>query len=193
MNEYLKVLSDNLIVVISICCVIFLIIVYYVTAISSYQNNYLEVLVNNEPVRFYYEQEYHNGLIQSSGLNGWGGHNDNYEVINNYNLNNNFTLNVNEYVVYNTNKEIVKNVPYNNMSNNYTYELVNDSKISLKIMSPDTILYEGDYISDISKYITSKGRYYFNIEIKSRRTPKLLASVKTKITFNILVGETDES
>ena len=48
------------------------------------------------------------------------------------------------------------------------------------------MLYDGDYISDLSSIINEKGRYY--IHIYSIRKDGLLTSVKTHISFNVIVG-----
>ena len=45
---------------------------------------------------------------------------------------------------------------------------------------------DGDYISDLSNIINEKGRYY--IHIYSVRKDGLLTSVKTHISFNVIVG-----
>ena len=50
----------------------------------------------------------------------------------------------------------------------------------------DKTNYKGDYINDLSKYINEKGRYY--IHIYSTRKDSLFVSVKTHISFNVIVG-----
>ena len=48
------------------------------------------------------------------------------------------------------------------------------------------VIYDGKYISDLSPYINEAGRYY--IHIYSTRKDGLFTSVKTHISFNVIVG-----
>jgi hypothetical protein len=54
---------------------------------------------------------------------------------------------------------------------------------SLTIMKDDTVLYEGEYMSDIRSIVTDAGRYYFIVDIeeqvfRKQKSVKLLFTVK---------------
>ena len=69
---------------------------------------------------------------------------------------------------------------------NLNYKRVTNSTLKLEIKRKNKVIYAGDYINDLSNIINEKGRYF--IHIYSTRKDGLFTSIKTHISFNVLVG-----
>ena len=156
---------------------------FFTALYSSYDKNLFEVKLNNNVMNCYYTEKYTNGFLINSGS---GGYNITENQINEIDLTKPINLEVNEYEVY-----------YRNgyrKSDNYgwvkkddlKYLLIEDSKLKLVIKRKNNVLYDGDYISDISDIVNEKGRYY--IHVYSTRKDGLFTSVRTHISFNVIVG-----
>ena len=61
----------------------------------------------------------------------------------------------------------------------------------LVIQHKDKIIYEGEYINDLSNIIKEPGRYYFNLYIKAN--DKFLEHISTEISFQVkFLGDKNE-
>ena len=162
----------------------FLFLLIFFTALySGYDKNLFEIKLNNTLMNCYYSEEYTNGLLINAGTSGY---NSVENRINEIQLNNPIKLDVNEYEVYYKNGYRKADTNGWLKEDNLNYSLVKNSKLKLIIKRKNKLLYDGDYISDLSNIINEKGRYY--IHIYSVRKDGLLTSVKTHISFNVIVG-----
>ena len=162
----------------------FLFILIFFTALySGYDKNLFEIKLNNTLMNCYYSEEYTNGIIINAGTSGY---NSVENRINEIQLNNPIKLDVNEYEVYYKNGYRKADTNGWLKEDNLNYSSVKNSKLKLIIKRKNKLLYDGDYISDLSNVINEKGRYY--IHIYSVRKDGLLTSVKTHISFNVIVG-----
>lgn len=174
-------LYKNLFLVIFILFILVILFTNYVT--NRYNQNAFEVYLNGQEIRFFYTENYNNFFLTLSNTAGY-----NYDIVknqpNSVDLTSKMELIINEYEVYNPNG--IRR-PYNNIYiDNWTYKKTDNTNIKLEIKRMDKIIYNGGFISDLSPYINEKGRYY--IHIYSTRKDVLFTSVKTHISFNVIVG-----
>ena len=167
------------------CLIIFIIIIlimFFSTYVTNrYNQNKFEVYLNNKEMRYYYHEDYSNFFLVLASI---GGHVLVFTQPNSIDLTNKIELTLNEYEVYNK-QGLRRSYDYGNIDPNWEYKKVNNN-LKLEIKRMDKTIYKGDYINDLSKYINEKGRYY--IHIYSTRKDSLFVSVKTHISFNVIVG-----
>lgn len=157
--------------------------IFFTALYSSYDKNLFEVKLNNTIMSCYYSEEYTNGILINAGSSGY---NSVEKRINEIELNSPIKLDVNEYEVYYKNGYRKADTNGWLRENDLDYSLVKNHKLKLIIKRKNEILYEGNYISDLSDIINEKGRYY--IHIYSTRKDGLLTSIKTHISFNVIIG-----
>ncbi len=156
---------------------------FFTSFYSSYDKNLFEVKLNEELMKCYYTEKYSSGFIIKAKTEGFNAVENN---INSLNLEDKFILKVNEYETYYSNG-YRKEAPNDwLMEDSISYKKVEDTAVKLKIKRKGKVLYDGVYISDITNYLKENGRYY--IHIYSTRKNNLLSSVKTHISFNVIVG-----
>lgn len=173
----------NLFFVLSILLIVFMLFSMYLT--NSYNQNAFEVYLNGKLMRFFYTEKYNNGFLTLSNHAGniYGNDIFNYQP-NTIDFKDKIELIINEYEVYNSSG--IRR-PYNKIyGDNWTYKKIDNTNIKLEIKRMNKIIYNGGFISDLSPYIYEKGRYY--IHIYSTRNDNLFTSVKTHISFNVIVG-----
>ena len=92
-------------------------------------------------------------------------------------------LDLKEFEVYHKNltQEIVQRMVF---SSKYNYKETR-MDVKLIIKRKGNILYDGDYIKNISSYIVEPGRYFF--QVKARRKINFYTTVKTHMNFNVIV------
>ncbi len=187
MDDSLDGIKQMLIVFINIVAMFAILIMLYGYA---YPENSFEIQLNNNDLKCYYNETYQNTFIISHGY---------YGLHCNTNIKKNvipkseaYSLTIKEFEVYDKSNNRIEN-SYWKQDSNYDYKEINDSKITLKIENKNGILYEGNYINDISDYLQDNGRYYFHVTVVSNRNPKYLAFVKTMISFNVIVGDSNEN
>lgn len=162
----------------------FVVVLSFFTALySSYDMNLFEVNLNGIEMKCVYTEKYSNGFLVNAGIES---HNNVEHSVNRIDLNDKIILNINEYEVYYQSGNRKQNTNGWKKQDNLNYVKVNDSKIKIEIKRMNKVLYNGDYIYDLSAYMNEKGRYY--IHIYSTRKDGLLSSVKTHISFNVIVG-----
>lgn len=162
----------------------FLIVLSFFTALySSYDKNLFEVKLNGILMNCYYTEKYTNGFLVNAGVESY---NSVENRTNEIELTDKMNLKVDEYEVYY--KSGMRKSDTNGWlrEDDLNYKLVTNSKLKLEIKRKNKIIYNGNYISDLSNIINENGRYF--IHIYSTRKDGLLTSVKTHISFNVLVG-----
>ena len=101
-------------------------------------------------------------------------------------MSNKIQLNVDEYEVYYKSGGRKANTNGWLRQDNLDYKKVNSPDKNIQIKRMNKIIYDGKYISNLSPYINEEGRYY--VHIYSTRKDGLFTSVKTHISFNVIVG-----
>ena len=107
-------------------------------------------------------------------------------MINKVELSDNIKLEIDEYEVYYKSGNRKSDTNGWLRQDNLDYKKVNSQNKSIQIKRMNKVIYDGKYISDLSPYINEAGRYY--IHIYSTRKDGLFTSVKTHISFNVIVG-----
>ena len=162
---------------------LFFLFTFFTNLFSSYDKNLFEVKLNNQLMNCYYSEKFNNAFFIRAGTSGY---NQVLPRVNNVELNNQITLQVYEYEVYSKNGRRVSSPNGWVREQKLSYQQIFTKNIKIKIKRMGEILYEGEYITDLSKYMNESGRYY--IHIYSVRKEGLFASVKTHISFNVIVG-----
>lgn len=156
---------------------------FFSSQYSNYDKNLFIVKVNNQEVSCYYSEKYSDSFLIHTGADSM---NSVSEKVNRIDLNSTMNLDVEEYEVYYQNGTRKSDNTGWYQDVNLTYKKIDSSQKRLVIKRMNKILYDGDYISDISQYVNAKGRYY--LHIYNTRKDTLLASVTTHISFNMIVG-----
>ena len=156
---------------------------FFTTLYSNYDKNLFEVSLNGELMNCYYSEKYQNAFLINAGTSGY---NSVENRVNEIELNDKILLNINEYEVYYKNGHRKEDTNGWLRDDTLNYIEVNDSNLNLEIKRMNNTLYKGEYISDISEYLNEKGRYY--IHVYSTRKDGLLTSIKTHISFNVVIG-----
>ena len=124
---------------------------------SNYYSNEFLVSLNNEKARFIYKETFNNKVTK-----------ENHDVGENYQdtiitKGSNVLLNFKEYEIYDINNLRVNGTFYNKLSEErHEYKLVKNN-IKIKIKKDNAVLYEGEYIEDLTSYFREAGRYYIHI------------------------------
>ncbi len=158
--------SDNSIfkpflIYILVVFIAFVLCVLYFSQLSGdkYKSNEFLVSLNNQKLNYIYREKYNNKVAKES-----------YDLSNDYKdtviiHSEKMWLDFKEYEIYDINNLKVNSGFNNNVnSEHYTYKLVNN-KVKIKIKKDNKILYNGNYIPDISNYTKEIGRYYLHIYI----------------------------
>lgn len=180
LNEIGKIFKNLFIVIVIELIIIFS---FFITYSSNYDKNVFEIKLNDNLMKCYYSEKYNNWFLINANSNGY---NSVENQINEIYLEDKIILEVNEYEVYYKSGNRKGNTSAWYKSDDYVYKLVNDSNVQIQIKRMNKILYDGDFISNLSQYINEAGRYY--IHIYSTRKDGLFNYVKTHISFNVIVG-----
>lgn len=156
---------------------------FFTNLFSNYDKNLFEISLNGELMNCYYSEKYNNGFLIQANTESY---NSVENRVNNVELSNNMQLDVNEYEVYYKNGHRKFDTNGWLRQDSLDYKKVNNQNINIKIKRMNKTIYDGEYISDLSSYINEKGRYY--IHIYSTRKDGLFTSIKTHISFNVVVG-----
>lgn len=184
MNSYLSEILRPLNKLFLIMLVQIIMFLAFLSALfSSYDKNLFEIKINNTFMKCYYTEKYSNTLLINASSRGY---NQVENLINKIDLNDKIILDINEYEVYYKSGRRKEDTNNWLRDSGLNYKKVTDSEINIEIKRKNKVIYEGEYIKDISKYINEKGRYY--IHIYSKRKDNILSSVKTHISFNVIVG-----
>lgn|GEM_PF-3163341 len=150
---------------------------------SYYDKNSFKIELNKIPMKCYYDEKYNNTFLLKAGTNSY---NNLDNEINRVDLKQSMILNINEYEVYYKNGMRDSDTTGWYFGEEYNYKEIFNSKIKIKIKRKNKVIYEGEYIKDLNKYIYEKGRYFIHIYVTRKAGP--LSSVRTHITFNVIVG-----
>lgn len=134
-------------------------------------------------MKCYYYEKYNNGVMIQANSESY---NSVENQVNSIPLSEHIYLEIKEFEVYYKSGNRKSNTNGWLRQENLVYKPVHDQEIKIQIKRMNHTIYDGKFISDLSPYINEKGRYY--IHIYSTRTDGLLASIKTHISFNVIVG-----
>lgn len=156
---------------------------FFTNFYSNYDKNLFEISLNGKLMNCYYTEKYNKDFFIHANSEGY---NSVENRINKIEMSNEMQLNVDEYEVYYKSGYRKTNTNGWLKQDNLDYKKVNSEDKSIQIKRMNKIIYDGKYISDLSSYINEEGRYY--IHIYSTRKNGLFTSVKTHISFNVIVG-----
>lgn len=171
----------NLVIILLILMLIC--ICFFTMKYSSYAQNIFEIKLNGNLMYCYYTEKYNSWLLLNATNRGY---NSVSNYINEIDLSDKIILDVNEYEVYYKSGRRKSNDSNWYKSDNFNYKLINNENLKIQIKRMDKILYDGAFISDLSDYINERGRYY--IHIYSTRKEGIFTTIKTHISFNVVVG-----
>ena len=160
-----------------------ILIVFFTMLYSSYDKNLFVITLNNVEMSCYYSEKYTNGFLINASSSGY---NSVENRVNTIDLNDNMILNVKEYETYYKSGKRKVEVSGWYKDDSLIYKQVEGSDLKLKVKRKNEIIYDGEYTSNLSTIIKEKGRYF--IHIYSTRKNGFLSSVKTHISFNVIVG-----
>lgn len=156
---------------------------FFIGLFSSYDKNLFEVSVNNVLMNCYYSEKYNNGFIIQANTQGY---NSVENRINSVDLSNNMKLDLKEFEVYYKSGSRKSDTNGWLRQNNLEYKQIDNHKINMEIKRMNKTIYDGEFISDLSSYLNENGRYY--IHLYTTRKDGIFTSVKTHISFNVIVG-----
>ena len=169
-----------------IVLIVLIIILLMLNFESSYKKDAFKITLNNYDLKCHYKETYQNAFLVK---NGWESSNSVDRNINSVKLNNQMFLNLKEYEAYSSSGFQV-DVDDWWFNNSYEYKEINSNIERLVIKRKNNILYDGKYIENVSKYVNESGRYFFHIY--SKKKINLFVSIKTHISFNVIVGDLNE-
>ena len=170
----------------NIILLILIIILLILNFESSYKKDAFKVTINNYDLKCHYRELYQNAFLVK---NGWEASNSVDRNINTIHLSNQMLLNVKEYEAF-SNSGFQVDVDDWWFNNSYKYKEIKVNIEKLIIKRKNNILYEGEYIENVSPYLKENGRYF--IHIYSKKKINFFVSIKTHISFNVIVGDRDE-
>lgn len=156
---------------------------FFTNLYSNYDKNLFEISLNGKLMNCYYTEKYNKDFFIHASSEGY---NSVENRINKIEMSNKIQLNVDEYEVYYKSGGRKANTNGWLRQDNLEYKKVNSQDKNIQIKRMNKIIYDGKYISNLSSYINEEGRYY--IHIYSTRKDGLFTSVKTHISFNVIVG-----
>jgi hypothetical protein len=155
---------------------------------ASYYVNTFTVTINNKELYVYFHEKYKRGLIPLifGAESGYNSSNNISPIVNEVKYNNKIILDISEYEVYEkkTNDRLKRKVNFG-AEDYYVYKNIKNHKMRLIIKRQDKVLYDGDYIKDISKYVTEPGRYYFQTYVY--RNDNFYTTITTRMSFNVIL------
>jgi hypothetical protein len=155
---------------------------------NVYYKNAFKVTMNDKELYVHYYEKYKRGLIPLIlGIeSNYESSNEVNPIVNEINYNDKIILSINEYEVYwKDSKDRPKNNVAWQFSTIHSYEKVRLHKTKLIIKRKNKILYKGNYIKDVSKYVNAPGRYYFQTHVY--RNDNFYTTITTHMSFNVIV------
>jgi hypothetical protein len=155
---------------------------------ASYYVNTFKTAINNKELYVYFYEKYKRGLIPLifGAESGYSSSNDITPIVNEIKYDKKTILDISEYEVYwkDSNDRLKRKVNFG-AEDYYTYKKIKIHKTKLIIKRNDKVLYDGDYIKDISKYVIEPGRYYFQVYVY--RNDNFYTTITTRMSFNVIV------
>lgn len=150
---------------------------------SSYDKNVFEIVMNQKDIKCYYEEKYNLGFFEIASSEGY---NSVDTEINELELEEIIKLSINEYEEF-YNNGYKKNDNFNwFFHDNMKYVQVKNNVKRVVIYRMNNVIYDGVPLENYYDIVGSKGRYYFHIY--SERKLNLISTVKTHISFNVIIG-----
>ena len=163
--------------IVFIALIVFLYLVINAKFGHLYDKNAFIIKVNNQEVSYIYDENYYNVvLFNNEKIPKSYDYNDIY-------VSDKYILEFKEYELYANGIR----QEYRDIYDGIKLKEVNNNAYRLVIKKGKDVLYDGKYMSDISSYIKDSGRY--NIHIYNKRRLHILSSVKSHISFSIVVGD----
>jgi len=153
---------------------------FFVNFKAHYDRNYFEITINDKKMHYVFDESFNSSLFLHSHISG----NYIYEF-DNITKSNTYILNIKEYEVYSG--ILRKKANDFVIDGNDELKEINANPYKLVIKNKDNILYDGSFISDITKYLNNDGIYY--IHIYNKRKDNFFSSVKTHFSFTVNVGD----
>lgn len=167
-----------------IVCIIemFFVFLLSMNLASNYEKDLFTIEFNGILMKCYYQEDF---KIAGLAVAGTASYNNVDNTNNTIDLEDNMNLDINEFKVYSKSGKLISanDVWYKN--NELTYKEVNN-EITIQIKRMDRIIYSGEYVGNLNQHINEPGRYYIHIYVNRKVT--LTRSVKTHISFNVIVG-----
>lgn len=161
-----------------------IIIPFFTAYCADYDENSIFVKLNGKLMDYYYTEKYNSANFLKTGNEAVTSLDYN---VNEIDLEDSMILDISEYEAwYKTSKLRASVYCKECWDENYNYKKVTNSKINIEIKRKNKTIYKGKYIRNLNKYIYEPGRYYFHIY--STRKDNFYTSVKTHISFNVIVG-----
>jgi hypothetical protein len=155
---------------------------------NTYYKNAFKVTMNDKELYVHYYEKYKRGLIPLilGTESNYESSNEVAPIVNEINYNNEIVLDISEYEVYwkDSNTRPRENVVWR-FCDTYSYKKIKLHKTKLIIKRKNKILYDGEYIKDVSKYVNKSGRYYFQTYVY--RNDNFYTTVTTHMSFNVIV------
>lgn len=180
LNEIIKPFKFLFIIMITEIIICFS---FFTNLFNAYDKNLFEVSLNGKLMKCYYSEKYNNAFFIQASTKSY---NSVDNMLNKVELSDNIKLEIDEYEVYYKSGNRKSDTNGWLRQDNLDYKKVNSQDKSIQIKRMNKVIYDGKYISDLSPYINEAGRYY--IHIYSTRKDGLFTSVKTHISFNVIVG-----
>lgn len=181
LSEVLKPVGTLIIIIVAE----FLILFFNLNNI--YERNAFKVSINNQELYVYYSEQYRSVIFPFllDARNSIHSPNAVTPVINKVEYSENMELDLKEFEVYHKKSNTRDSVEGWYFSSKYNYKETRMQDVKLIIKRKGNILYDGDYIKNISSYIVEPGRYFF--QVKTRRKINFYTTVKTHMNFNVIV------
>lgn len=155
-------------------------VLFFVNFQAHYDRNYFEITINNKKIHYVVDETFTSSLVLHSHVSE-----DYVYELDNIEKNNAYVLNIKEYEVYHG---ILRKQAYDfNIKTGDELKEINANPYRLVIKNNNNVLYDGSFISDITKYLNNDGLYY--IHIYNKRKDNFFSSVKTHFSFIVNVGE----
>jgi hypothetical protein len=188
MNDELKAMFSPLKPILIFGLIEFIILFCFTTSWQGAYPKTIKILKINDKDAFFYATEVYQSyalpIYTSSEVSSYGTGGESYET-NNLNKESKIHLSIEEYEEYYMGMRTKNNAPNAIRNKNCDYKKVRSNDMQLKIFRKGKTIYDGPFINDITNIINEKGRYFIHIYLK--RTPSFGTSIKTHISFNVIV------
>lgn len=166
------------------CLVLFFLMAGYT---ANYDKLATSIYLNGTEVNYYGSESYRNYIFPIRIVSHFDGVHPKTDL----ELSDKYIINLTECEVYYKSSGLRKN---NNFGTNcgekndpeLDFKIVNESDFTMQIYRKNKLIYDGEFISDVTDYISEQGRYYFHIY--GKRKAGIISNVKSHLAFNVIVG-----
>lgn len=154
---------------------------------ANYDKLATTIYINGTEINYYGNDSYRNYIFPIRIVN----HIDSMHPKTDLELSNKYIIKLTECEVYYESSGLRKN---NNLGNNcgekndheLKFKIVDESSFTMKIYRKNKLIYDGEFVSDVTDYISEKGRYYFHIY--GKRRAGIISNVESHFAFNVVIG-----